>query len=140
MLQKPIFGHTWSLLTKVVTMRPKYFRSRKILILNFQAFPWIENSKTTNIKNLEFELKKRTLPYCALHICTGKSLSEALILASTNPQYDKILFIELRVQYKKITSSEHVVYINCFELSIQKQKTICVHNMFLACSFHVLNS
>ena len=31
----------------------------------------------------------------------GKSLSEALILAATNPQYDKRLFIELRVQYMK---------------------------------------
>ena len=30
---------------------------------------------------------------------TGKSLSEALILASTNPQYDDRLFIELKVQY-----------------------------------------
>ena len=46
---------------------------------------------------------------------TGKSFSEALILASTNPQYNKRLFIELRVQYMKITSSEPVVYINCSE-------------------------
>ena len=51
---------------------------------------------------------------------TGKSFSEELILASTNPQYYKRLFIELRVQYMKITSSEHVVYLNYFE----------VHNMF----------
>ena len=29
---------------------------------------------------------------------TGKSFSEALILVSTNPQYDKRLFIELPVQ------------------------------------------
>ena len=29
---------------------------------------------------------------------TGKSLSEALIFASTNPQYDKRLFIDLPVQ------------------------------------------
>ena len=29
---------------------------------------------------------------------TGKSLSEALIFASTNPQYDDRLFIELQVQ------------------------------------------
>ena len=29
--------------------------------------------------------------------CTGKSLSEAFILASTNPQYEKRLFIELQV-------------------------------------------
>ena len=35
---------------------------------------------------------------------TGKSLLEALIFASTNPQYDDRLFIELRVQYMKITS------------------------------------
>jgi hypothetical protein len=39
--------------------------------------------------------------------CTDKSFSEALILASTNPQYDKRLFIELQVQYMKIPSSEH---------------------------------
>ena len=30
---------------------------------------------------------------------TGKSLSEVLIFASTNPQYDNRLFIELQVQY-----------------------------------------
>ena len=50
-----------------------------------------------------------------LAIHTGKSLSEALILGSTNPQYDKRLFIDLPVQYMKTTSSEHVVYINCSE-------------------------
>ena len=61
---------------------------------------------------------------------TGKSLSETLILGSTNPQDDKRLFINLPVQYMKTTSSEHVVYIDFVELSIQKLKTICVHNMF----------
>ena len=35
---------------------------------------------------------------------TGKSFSEALIFASTNPQYDDRLFIELQVQYMKIPS------------------------------------
>ena len=35
-----------------------------------------------------------------------KSLPEALIFASTNPQYGEILFIELQVQYVKIPSSE----------------------------------
>ena len=38
---------------------------------------------------------------------TGKSFSEALILESTNPQYDRRLFIDLPVQYMKTTSSEH---------------------------------
>ena len=42
------------------------------------------------------------------YFSTGKSLWQALIFASTNPQYDKRLFIELQVQYMKITSSEHV--------------------------------
>ena len=45
----------------------------------------------------------------------GKSLSEAFVLTSTNPQYDKRLSIDLTVQYMKTTSSEHVVYINCSE-------------------------
>ena len=33
---------------------------------------------------------------------TGKSFSEALILASTNPQYDKRLFIDLPVHYMTV--------------------------------------
>jgi hypothetical protein len=34
-------------------------------------------------------------PSCKFYKSTGKSFSEALILASTNPKYDKRLFIEL---------------------------------------------
>ena len=41
--------------------------------------------------------------------CTDDSLSKAIIFASTNPQYDDRLFIELQVQYMKIASSEHVL-------------------------------
>ena len=40
----------------------------------------------------------RLCPICRIAI-TGKSLSEALIFASTNPQYDNTLFIELQVRY-----------------------------------------
>ena len=54
---------------------------------------------------------------------TGKFLSEALIFASTNPQYDDRVFIELWVQYMKIASSEHggehVVYTIFFVLTFQ---------------------
>ena len=53
---------------------------------------------------------------------TGKSLSEAFILTSTNPQYNKRLFIDLPVQYMKTTSSEHVVYINCSECQNKNKK------------------
>ena len=52
---------------------------------------------------------------------TGKSFSEALTLASTNPQYDKRLFIDLPVQYMKTTSSEHAVYMNCSECQNKNQ-------------------
>ena len=59
-----------------------------------------------------------------LNFGTGKSLLEALILASTSPQYDKRLFIDLPVQYMKTTSSEYDVYIN------KIKKSIYVHNMY----------
>ena len=60
---------------------------------------------------------------------TGKYFTEALILASTNPKYDKRLFIELQVQYMKIKSLEHAVFINCSECQYENKKTTCVHNM-----------
>ena len=39
-------------------------------------------------------------------LSTGKSFSEALIIASINPQYDKRLFIELHAQHMKIANLE----------------------------------
>ena len=64
---------------------------------------------------------------------TGKSLSEALIFKSTNPQYDDRLFIELQVQCMKIPSSN-------------LGRTCCEQKLFLTfrtifvqtCSPHVL--
>ena len=58
------------------------------------------------VYKLLFDKKQRwKLALCTLNcqllwekwISTGKSLSEAFIFASTNPQYDKRLFIELQV-------------------------------------------
>ena len=46
---------------------------------------------------------------------TGNSLSEALIFASTNPQYDDRLFI-VHKNCKLRIPAEHVVYTNCFFL------------------------
>ena len=43
---------------------------------------------------------------------TGKSLSEALIFASTNPQYNNILLI-VHENCKLRIPAEHVVYTNC---------------------------
>ena len=69
----------------------------------------------------------RNLDQKYLH--TGKFFSEALILASTNPQYDKRLFIELQLQNMKILSSEHV-YINCSECQNKNKKQF----MYTTCS------
>ena len=65
---------------------------------------------------------------------TGKSLSEALIFASTNPQYDNRLFIELQVQYMKIPSSEHGKNMLCTEI-VLNVKTKIKNNL---CTEHVL--
>ena len=74
--------------------------------------------------------------------CTGKSLSEALIFASTNPQYDNRSFIELQVQYMKSPSSDHGANMLCTEIVFDIQNNLCtqyVLYMFQACTFHVLN-
>ena len=60
--------------------------------------------------------------------CTGKSFSEALIFASTNPQYDDRLFIELQVQYMKIPSSEYGENMLCTEFVSDIQKNDVSHN------------
>ena len=48
-------------------------------------------------------------------------MSGAFILTATNPQYDKRLFIDLRVQYMKTTSLEHAVFIDCSECQYKNQ-------------------
>ena len=73
---------------------------------------------------------------------TGKSLSEVLIFASTNLQYDDRLFIELQVQYMKSPrpSSEHGENMLCTEIIFDIQNNLCtqhVLNMFW--NLHILN-
>ena len=69
-----------------------------------------------------------------LFICsTSKSLSEALIFASTNPQYDERLFIELQVQCMKIPSS-NLGRTCCVQKLFLTFRTIYVYNMFSTCS------
>ena len=64
---------------------------------------------------------------------TGKSLSEALIFASTNPQYDNRLFIESKVQNMKNPSS-NLGRTCCVQKLFLTFRTIVVHNMFSPCS------
>ena len=69
-------------------------------------------------------------------MCTGESFSEALILESVNPQYDKRLFIEFPETYKFTTccvKKKNFVFVLTF-------KTILVHNMLWTCiiSCHIV--
>ena len=75
-------------------------------------------------------------------LITGKSLSEALFFASTNPQFDDILCIELQVQYVTILSSEHGENILCTEIVLNVKTNFCtqyVLPLFWAWNFLVLN-
>ena len=51
---------------------------------------------------------------------TGISLSEVFILTSTNPQYDKRLFIDLPLQYMKLTKTKNkqFMYTTCSKLVV----------------------
>ena len=64
---------------------------------------------------------------------TGKSLSEALIFESTNPQYDNRLFIALQVEYMKIPSSK-LGRTCCVQKLFLTFRTIFVLNLFFPCS------
>ena len=64
-----------------------------------------------------------------LPLCTGKFLSEALIFASTNPQYDDKLFIE----YMKIPSS-NLGRTCCVEKLFPTFRKFFIHKMFFPCS------
>ena len=56
-------------------------------------------------------------------------MSEALIFASTSPQYDDRLFIELRVQYKKIACSEHGENMLCTKIVLNVGKNFCTQHV-----------
>ena len=75
---------------------------------------FVRNIGTQVRQNLQsstvFSTHCRTVEDKKFQCCdTGKSFSEALIPASTNPQYDKRLFMEL--QTMKTTRAEHGQYI-----------------------------
>ena len=75
-------------------------------IRNMTKFEFVISTRLNNSRVAKIKLRCIQIGHVFL-VCTGKSLSEGLILGSTNPQYDKRLFINLPVQYMKTTSSEH---------------------------------
>ena len=62
---------------------------------------------------------------------TGKSFSEALIIASVNPQYGKTLFIEFPEKYKFRTCCvQKKSFWFCFDISKQYLYTTCSELVF----------
>ena len=95
--------------------------------------------KKQETRNLCLNRKRESINDVNLVSGTGKSLSEALIFALTNPRYDDRLVIELQVQYMKIPSSN--LGRTC---CVQKlfQNNFCTQHvlpMLWAWNFHVLN-
>ena len=75
---------------------------------------------------------KHCFRYECTFVSTSKSVSEALILESVNPQYDEKLFIQFPEKYKIKTFCVQIL----FWMPKQKQKkTIFVHNIFCICIF-----
>ena len=75
-------------------------------------------------ENLHF----RGTPIFSSATITGESLSEALIFASTNPQHEDRLFIELKVQYMRISSSEHGENMLCTNIVLNVRNNFCTQN------------
>ena len=88
---------------------------------------WDSNFKICQIPNCRiwYNGQKTHIAFSMFPIQV-KKFSEALTLASTNPQYDKRLFIELQVQCMEIPSSEHVVYINCSECQNKNEQSFVI--------------
>ena len=66
-----------------------------ILNANFGKFPTVSCWRLLCHRDRhQPQARSRRSAAAPNHCCTGKSFSEALILASTNPQYDDKLFSE----------------------------------------------
>ena len=72
----------------------------------------------TSQKFLGTERRKKYIIY-VFYMCTGKSFSEALILASVNPQYDERLLTEFQEKYNLTTCCVQIL----FWMSKQKQNS-----------------
>ena len=107
-------------------MIPKLQDLVKMPIYTFTCSKRINNCIQNHVKPFKVKLKLDWLGGS----CTGKSFSEALILASINLQYDKRLFIDLPVQYMKTTSSEHVVYI-VLNVKTKTKNNLCAQHVLL---------
>ena len=85
----------------LVYLLEKYYMHQDL----FTSFSLIKMKRHFSWDILIYHNLAQTCYFLHIFPGIGKSLSEALIFASTNPQHDDRLFIELQVQYMKITIS-----------------------------------
>ena len=62
-------------------------------------------------------------------LCTGKSFSEALILALTNPQYDKRLFIDLAVLAGKLQAQNMLCTYIVLNFKTKTKNNLCTQHV-----------
>ena len=111
---------------QALTSDPPFGGKSKIK-LNGKPYCWL----TIDVKNRKIigTFKEEKAAVFSIKGNAGKSLSEALIFTSANPQYDDRLFIELQVQYMKIPSS-NLGRTYCVQKLSLTFRTILVRNMF----------
>ena len=73
-----------------------------VFYINKKLYLILKENKKTFVKKKRGFIGTDFVKTCHKHL-TGKSLSDALILESVNPQYDKRLFIEFLKKYKFTT-------------------------------------
>jgi hypothetical protein len=115
---------------KVVSGTPQRKKGLSIKTIKYQKIFWLFVQSSKKLQKIDSILGRLNF---GNFDCAGKSLSEALIFASTNPQYDDRLFIELQVQYMKIPSSI-LGRTCCVQKLFLTFRTIFVRNMFSPCS------
>ena len=90
------------------------WNQRKFGLQVLQHLFHVQGSKHKGFNpSFEKPTRERT---CRRKSCLQVNLCQKHLFSNqlNNPQYDKRLFMDLPVQYMKTTSSEHVVYTNCF--------------------------
>ena len=106
------------------------------LVLICSVYPALNSNNQSYLYSLEGKKEQKiqiktviTWTIFMVYVFVEMTKLNLLILAATNSKYVKRLLTELRVQYMKTTSSEHVYTNLFFFVFVLTFRTIYVHNM-----------